>query len=69
MISDSFPAVTIGFSSDMYEVTESARSVIVQVVKNGSNDIVVPVLLNPTSGTALGKYTHCKVIWICITVY
>ena len=44
----------IGFSSDIYEVTEPAGSVNVQVVKNGSSDIAVSVLLNTTAGTALG---------------
>ena len=40
----------------MYEVTESVGSVNVQVVKNGSSDITVSVLLNTTAGTALGIY-------------
>ena len=48
----------IGFLSHAYEVTESTGSVIVQVVKNGSNDIAVSVLLNTTAGTALGNNTH-----------
>ena len=47
----------IGFSLDVYEVTESAGSVNVQVVKNGSNDITVSVFLNTIEETALGKYT------------
>jgi len=38
----------------VYEVTESTGSVNVQVVKNGSSDITVSVLLNTTEGTALG---------------
>ena len=49
--------VRIGFSSDVYEVTESTGSVNVQVVNNGSNDIAISVLLNTIAGTALGKYT------------
>ena len=40
----------------MYEVMESIPIVNVQVVKNGSNDITVSVLLNIIGGTALGKY-------------
>jgi len=52
------PAVTIRFSSDVYEVTESIGYVNVQVVKNGSNDIGVSVLLNTTAGTALGSHSH-----------
>ena len=59
MISVFFSAVRIGFSSDVYEVTESVGSVNVQVIKNGSNDISVSVLLNTTAGTALGNHTHC----------
>ena len=47
----------IGFSSDMYEVTESTGSVNVEVVKNGSSDIAVSVYLNTTAGTALGVYS------------
>lgn len=43
----------------MYEVTESTNSVNVQVVKNGSSDIVVSVLLSTAAGTALGKDIHC----------
>ena len=39
-----------------YEVSESTGSVNVQVVKNGSNDIAVSVLLTITAGTALGMY-------------
>ena len=58
MISVIFPAVRIGLSSDVYEVMESSGFVTVQVVKNGSNDIAVSVLLNTTAGTALGKYTR-----------
>ena len=46
----------IRFSSDVYEVTESMGSVNIQVVKNGSSDIAVSVLLNTTAGTALGIY-------------
>ena len=52
-------AVRIGFSSHVYEVTESMGSVSVQVVKNGSNDIAVSVLLNTTAETALGNCIHC----------
>ena len=44
----------IGFSSDVYEVTESTGFVNVQVVKNGSNDLALSVLLNTATGTALG---------------
>ena len=44
----------IGFSSDVYEVTESNAYVNVQVVKNGSSGIALSVLLNTTAGTALG---------------
>ena len=47
-------AVRIGFSSDVYEVTESTGFVNVQVVKNGSNDLALSVLLNTAAGTALG---------------
>ena len=50
----------IGFSLDVYEVTESTGYVSVQVVKNGSNDITVSMLLNTIEGTALGKYTVIK---------
>ena len=50
----------IGLSSDVYEVTESSDHVNVQIVKNGSNDIAISVLLNTTGGTALGKYNHYK---------
>ena len=50
------PAVKIGFSSDMYEVTESTGYVNVQVVKNGSSDEPIIVLFNTTAGTALGIY-------------
>ena len=50
------PAVRIGISSDVYNVTESAGFVRVHVVKTGSNDIFVSVLLNTTAGTALGKH-------------
>lgn len=42
-------------------MTESAGSVNVYVVKNGSNDIAVSVLLNISAGTAVGKYTHCNI--------
>ena len=45
--------------SDVYEVTESAGYVNLQVVKNGSNDITLNVLLSTIAGSALGKYTHC----------
>lgn len=51
-------AVKIGFLSDVYEVNESTGYVNLQVVKNGSNEIVVSVLLNIIAGTALGNYTH-----------
>ena len=54
-------AVEIGFSSDMYEVAESKDSVNVTVVKSGSSDIAVSVLLNTTAGTALGKYIPAQV--------
>ena len=50
----------IGFSLDVYEVTESTGSVNVQVVKNGSNDIAVSVLLHTAAGTALGIYTYTQ---------
>lgn len=50
------PAVKIGFSSDVYDVSESTPFLNVQVVKNGSNDIAVSVLLYTTAGTALGKH-------------
>ena len=52
------PAVRIGISSDIYNVTESTGFVRVEVVKTGSNSIFVSVLLNTTAGTALGKYVH-----------
>ena len=61
MISGFSSAVMIGFSSDMYEVTESTGSVNVTVVKSGSSDITVSVLLNTTAGTALGKCTSAQV--------
>ena len=56
--------MSIGFSSDVYEVTESTGSVNVQVVKNGSNDIAVSVLLNTTAGTALGEYIIILSAWM-----
>ena len=51
----------VGFSSHVYEVTESTGSVNVHVVKNCSSDIAISVLLNTTAGTALGNHIHCTV--------
>ena len=51
-------AVSLGFSSPVYEVTESAGSMNVHVVKNGSSDIAISVFLTTSTGTALSNYTH-----------
>ena len=59
MIGGFYPAVRIGFSSNVYEVSESSVSVNVQVVKNGTNDIVASVLFNTMAGSALGNYIYC----------
>ena len=47
------------FSTSVYEVTESAGYVNVQVVKSGFNDIAVSVLFSTIAGSALGTYIHC----------
>ena len=49
----------IGFSSNLYEVTELTGSVNVVVVKNGSNDISLSVFLRTNVDSALGMYAHC----------
>ena len=48
----------IGFSSEVYEVAEFTGSVNVQVVKNGSSDISISVLLHTAAGTALSISLH-----------
>ena len=51
--------MTIGFSSDSYDVTESTGSVKVVVVINGSNGISLSVLFHTTACSALGMYAYC----------
>ena len=55
-----FTGVMVGFDRGSYNVSESNSYVEVVVVKQGSSDVNITVLLRTADGTARGEFLDCQ---------